>query len=60
MDLILQDYALFFTSASLMSFETKHVSVLYFKYKDWVKIENLIVEDNIMRKVQFLLDKESF
>ena len=56
----MQDYSLSFTAASLMSFETEQVAQLYYEHKDWKKVENLIVEDNIMQKGTVSTRKREF
>ncbi len=44
------DYIFSYTAATLMLHETDEVMKKYLEYKDWDKVKNLVVEDNIMQK----------
>ena len=56
----MQDYSLSLTAASLMSFETEQVSLLYLEHKNWEVVKNLVVDDNIMQKGTISTRKREF
>lgn len=56
----MQDYSLSFTAASLMSFETEQIAQLYSIHNDWKKVENLVVDDNVMQKGTISTRKREF
>lgn len=56
----MQDYSLSFTAASLMSFETEQVALLFLQHKDWKVVKNLIVDDNILQKGTISTRKREF
>lgn len=56
----MQDYSLSFTAASLMSFETEQIAQLYRIHNDWKKVENLVVNDNVMQKGTISTRKREF
>ena len=56
----MQDYSLSLTAASLMSFETEQVALLYLEYKDWKVVKNLVVDDNIIQKGTISTRKREF
>lgn len=44
------DYIFSYTAATLMLHETDEVMKKYLEYKDWDKVKDLVVEENIMQK----------
>ena len=56
----MQDYSLSLTAASLMSFETEQVALLFLQHKDWEVVKNLVVDDNIMQKGTISTRKREF
>ncbi|QKF77454.1 DUF1819 family protein [Arcobacter defluvii] len=44
------DYIFSYTAATLMLHETDEVMKKYLEYKDWEKVKDLVVEENIMQK----------
>lgn len=56
----MQDYSLSFTAASLMTYETEQIAKLYLEYKDWNKIQELVIDDNIIQKGTVSTRKREF
>ncbi len=44
------DYIFSYTAATLMLHETDEVMKRYLEYKDWDKVKDLVIEENIMQK----------
>lgn len=44
------DYIFSYTAATLMLHETDEVMKKYLEYKDWDKVKDLVIEENIMQK----------
>jgi hypothetical protein len=44
------DYIFSYTAATLMLHETVEVMKKYLEYKDWEKVKDLVIEENIMQK----------
>lgn len=57
---MLVDYSLSFTAASLALYETEKLALLYIEYNDWEKIQNLVIEDNILQKGTLSTRKREF
>lgn len=54
------NYSLSFTAASLMVYETEKLIELYLEHKDWEKVQNLVIEDNVLQKGTIATRKREF
>jgi len=54
------DYSLSFTAASLMTYETEQVTILYLEHKEWSKVKELVIDENILQKGTISTRKREF
>jgi hypothetical protein len=54
------DYSLSFTAASLMYFETEQIANLYLEHQDWMVVQQLVVDENILQKGTVSTRKREF
>jgi predicted transcriptional regulator len=54
------DYSLSFTAASLMYFETEQIANLYLEHEDWIVVQQLVVDENILQKGTVSTRKREF
>lgn len=54
------DYSLSFTAASLMHCETERVAELFNEHRDWQKVQQVIVDENILQKETIATCKREF